>query len=326
MDPWFRVAFLIAILLFIYMIFHFYWMIQLRYNPNLFSLYTPDNFYIDPSHKRAFQQRVKTGSQIAKNSSIIIASLVRDVEHNIRHLMSKVEQIGAHFRDYRLLIVENDSQDKTREKLLEWSRRNNRVIVLGCGYNAPVCKLNLPRTVGHSVDKSRISKMVYLRNIYIQEIQRNYSNFDYTFMWDLDIIGMTYLDGIFHSLAVMNEQPNVNVICANGVYRWPIGTIFYDTYAISENEDTFHIDTKAFHDIAKSLNFKYFLGEDPVDVESCFSGFAIYRNSSMINPRVFYDMTPDPFNVECEHARFNKKIPGIKLVNPSMINLVLVNT
>jgi hypothetical protein len=65
-------------------------------------------------------------------------------------------------------------------------------------------------------------------------------------------------------------------------------------------------------------------GDEPFEVDSCFSGFAIYRTSSLLDPSVRYDMS-GPDNIECEHVRLNTKIKGKKIVNPSMINFVLLN-
>lgn len=326
-EPWLKVAFLISLIVFIFLVFKFYWVVHVNYNKGLFSLYTPDNFHISDEHVPLFKRRVANGKRIAKNSKIIVTTLVRDVSHNMDHIQKKVNGIVSHFADYRILIVENDSHDDTREKLLKWANRDKRVQILGCGVNAKKCNMSFQKTVGHSVDRKRIEKMAILRNIYLDEIKNNplYRDFDYTFMWDLDVIGMTYLDGVYNSLSIMNENPNIDTVCANGVYQWPISTVFYDTYAILEKDDHFHIDNKAMHDIVKSLKFKYFLGEEPIDVESCFSGFAIYRTKCLLAPNVYYDMTPDPNNIECEHTRLNKKISGKKIVNPSMINLIVLN-
>ena len=63
-----------------------------------------------------------------------------------------------------------------------------------------------------------------------------------------------------------------------------------------------------------------------VDVDSCFSGFAIYRTEALLGEEVVYDMTPkEEGNIECEHVRFHRKLKGRKVVNPSMIHYILLN-
>jgi hypothetical protein len=183
----------------------------------------------------------------------------------------------------------------------------------------------MPKTDGHSVDRTRIEKMVKLRNIYLEEIKENYWDWDYTIMWDLDLIGNIYVDGIEHSMGLFSKNLDVSTICSYGIYRWGLMTLFYDTYALVHLNENFHIDDKLYHDIKKGWwDARYKRGDDPFEVDSCFSGFAIYKTSALVDENVIYDMSPLG-NLECEHTRLNKKIKGKKLVNPSMINYVLLN-
>ncbi len=298
----------------------------MMYNSTVLSLYTPDTF---PLHDAAkYDERCKNGLLDASKKRVVIAGMVRDVASRLPEIKKKVLRVAKIFKDYQILIVENDSKDQTREMLLEWAHENPNVTILGCGGNVPKCSISLAKekTDGHHVDRRRIEKMVYLRNIYLQEIKEKYPLYDYSIFWDMDMIGSVYLDGICNSLGYLNEKSNVDVVCANGMYRWGPLTLFYDTYALLHKGEPFHIDHKTCHDIRKGLwEVKYDRGEEPVEVDSCFSGFAIYRNSSLLPISVYYDMSPEN-NLECEHVRLNMKIDGIKVVNPSMINLVLENS
>lgn len=299
----------------------------MMYNSSVLSFYTPDTFPI--TNRSEWERKVNMGETKAANSKVIITALLRDVESRIPEIKKKAERVGKLFRDYRILIVENDSTDRTRELLLEWTAHNPKVTILGCGHNVKKCSIpKSPKTDGHYVDYQRIEKMTRLRNIYLDEIKRSYSpndGWDYVVMWDLDMLGSVYLDGIHHSMGYLEEHPDVDVVCSYGIYRWGALVLFYDTYALLHPNEEFHIDMKSIHDIRKGWwEAKYQRGDEPFDVDSCFSGFAIYRTDSLMNEDVFYDMSP-PGNVECEHVRLNKKIRGKKVVNPSMINFVLLN-
>jgi hypothetical protein len=265
---------------------------------------------------------------------VIIATMVRDVNHKIPQIIQKIERTGQLFLDYVVLIVENDSEDGTRASLLEWAKKNPRVKVLGCGVNVQECKLpKAPKTVGHGIERPRIQKMVDLRNIYLDEIKNEYSGvsggtpeYEYVIMWDTDLIGSVYLDGIANSVGILSEQPDIDTICANGIYRWGLFTIFYDTYALIHKGEKFHVRDKMKHDIRKGLwEARYNRGDPIVEVDSCFSGFAIYRTECLLDQDVKYEMTSDPTNVLCEHHTICSKIKGKKMLNPSMINYVLLN-
>lgn len=299
----------------------------MMYNSSVLSFYTPDTFPIN--NKDELEYTINIGERHAKDCNVIITSLLRDVESRVPDIRKKVERVGNLFRDYRVFIVENDSSDKTRSLLLKWAAENPKVTILGCGYNALSCSLpKSPKTEGHYVDRQRIEKMTRLRNIYLDEIKRFCSlndGWDYVIMWDLDMLGSVYLDGIQHTMGFLKSHPDVNVVCSYGIYRWGTMVLFYDTYALLHLNEEFHIDMKTIHDIRKGWwETGYQRGDTPFEVDSCFSGFAIYRTSSLLGDSVFYDMSP-PGNLECEHVRLNKKIKGKKVINPSMINFVLLN-
>ena len=299
----------------------------MMYNSSIVSFYTPEVFpFATASTEQQYTRYVFKGEKHALQSRCIVTALVRDVADRLPEIKKKAERVGALFADYRILIVENDSSDGTRKLLLEWSRENPKVSVLGCGINVEECSLpKMPKTDGHQVDRGRIEKMVTLRNIYLDHIKTEYPDFDYVVMWDLDMIGNVYLDGIQNTLGWLAERPEIDVVCAYGIYRWGLFTLFYDTYALLHLGEKFHIDLKTIHDIRKGIwEAKYSRGDPLVPVDSCFSGFAVYRVSGLLGDGVIYDMSGED-NLECEHVRLNVKIKGRKVINPSMINLVLLN-
>ena len=313
------------------MILKYYWKIQMMYNSSVLSFYTPDTFPIVEGAE--YSSQCDLGEKYASTQKVIITSLLRDVADRLPEIKRKAEKVGELFKDYKILIVENDSTDGTREALLQWSRENHKVVILGCGYGAKECKLpKMPKTEGHGVDRPRIEKMVRLRNVYLEEIKLHYpaEEWPYTIMWDLDMIGSIYLDGIANTMGLMAspEGKNISVVCSYGIYRWGALTLFYDTYALLHLGENFQIEDKTIHDIRKGWwEAKYQRGDEPFEVDSCFSGFAIYKTSAFEDrdvQKVEYDMS-GPDNLECEHVRLNKKIKGKKLVNPSMINFVLLN-
>jgi hypothetical protein len=327
MEITFKIVFFVTLAITLIILWKWYWRLQIMYNSSILSLYTPDTFPIPETLKEQYNNTVSYGKKVMSKSGIIITALVRDVAHKLPEITQKAERMGSLFGDYRILIVENDSSDGTREKLLEWHFKNPRVTILGCGYNVDECHMSkMPKTDGHGVDRIRIEKMVKLRNIYLEEIKRSDPyRFQYVAMWDMDLLGSIYFDGVQHTIGYMDKNPDVDVVCAYGIYRWGILTLFYDTYALLHKGEQFHIDMKTAHDIRKGLwEAKYDRGEDPVEVDSCFSGFALYRTSSLLDEDVLYDMSGED-NLECEHVRLNIKIKGKKVVNPSMINFVLLN-
>lgn len=323
----------VALVLFIYLLWKKYWRVQLHFNSTSLALYTPDTFPLREENEQIYDERIVMGRTHASQSTVVICGMLRDASSNLKNIQLRVEKLGATFKDYRVLIVENDSADDTRPLLLKWVKENPRVTVLGCGVNMcedEGCHLSLPKTEGHGVDRRRIDKMIYLRNIYLDYVRTHYPSMDYTIVWDLDIIGSVYLDGVHNSMGYLSPsidpRRETSVMTANGMYRWGLLTLYYDTYALLQHGEGFDINYKTASDVRKGLGFRYIRGQAPVEVQSAFGGFAIYRTSALLSPNVNYEQSPsDGENIMCEHTNLCKKMVGKVYVNPSMIHYVLLN-
>ena len=111
------------------------------YNSSVTSIYTPESFTIYPGAERDLENSFVQGKRIAAEKGIIFTGLLRDAGKAIPAIRKKVEQVGSKFKNYRVLLVENNSKDGTREKLLQWAKENPRVTILGCGVNVEECSI-----------------------------------------------------------------------------------------------------------------------------------------------------------------------------------------
>lgn len=316
------VLFMFALILLIYLVWKCYWRIQLMYNSDIAGMYTPKLFKIVNENTHKYYTNL--GFSRMSKKSIVICVLLRDVSNKIKEIREKAEKLGKRFEDYRVLIVENDSKDGTRKKLLKWRNDNDKVIILGCGINSEKeCRIPTAekKTVGHNVDRERINKMVVLRNIYLDFVKKNMMDYDYCAVWDMDVVGTVYIDGVANSLGYLSDRENIDAMCSYGIYRWGPLKIYYDTYAHIDEGDNFHINLKTIHDIKKGLGVQYERGTPPVKVISCFGGFTIYKIKSLENKKYTF---PSENNLECEHVTLNKQLLNVYM-NPSMINLILLN-
>jgi hypothetical protein len=270
-------------------------------------------------------QSQKQGKQHAKNSRVVICGLIRDGQDKLSQNITLIEKIAKMFSDYRILVVENDSEDATRNVLLEWAKRNPKVSVLGCGVNEPVCKMRMPPTIGHEISNRRIEKMAILRNIYIDYIKNHLSDFDYLLIYDFDLVGYIYKDGIKDSFNILHNEPNVQGITANGV----IGSRYYDPFAIFgqdspscfDNEVEKRLDEKRLllDGVVPSTNdkeFRFRPNHGLIPVKSAFAGLAIYRIPRILNTNASY--TAKCPGITCEHTAFAEALGGI-YINPKMV-------
>lgn len=309
--------FLFSLLLLAVLIWKNYWKFESRANQNFLGPYTPDYFRFSRDSK--FRERVIKGTLIAKDSTLVVCGMIRDGEARIAGVRERVGMLKGLFRKVKVLIVENDSKDSTRQLLLEWAREDPDVEILGCGINSESCTLSLPKTDGHRVDEPRLRKMASLRNVYRDRIDEKYSDFSFVLVWDIDVLGSLYIDGFLTSVASFASKENPDGVCANGLYIWPGFSLYYDTFAHKDPDLNWTSSmNKNVQDVIKSLYAKTIPADGELKpLTSCFSGATLYKISSFLKNRY------DTDGKVCEHDSLSK---GLKMfLNTGMIHYILLN-
>lgn len=283
-----------------------------------------------------YKNQVFKGLKFIKTKGLVITGLIRNAEFNIPFLKKFYNVIKSITKKSIFIIIENDSEDDTRARLLEWQKEDSTIIIL-CDYNkegnVPVCNI----TGHHQVykDKSphvaRIRKLSYLRNIYIDYIEHyiNLEEFEYLCVMDLDLNGSLYLDGVLHSFYQMSVDSTISGIACNGMVKsFKNGETYfkyYDSFAFVEfgepHEWSNEFD-KSSHDedVLNYVTQKYHNNMNIDKVTSAFGGFCIYRLQEIIKSKARYEFSRNN-KLSCEHAHFHKKLNKL-VVNPRMIFLI----
>src|SRR5207237_9952700 len=94
--------FFIVLILLVIIVWKSYWKLQMMYNSSILSFYTPDTF--PPTDQHNLDCMTHIGEQKARESKVIITSLLRDVESRIPEIKKKVERVGGMFMDYHVFI------------------------------------------------------------------------------------------------------------------------------------------------------------------------------------------------------------------------------
>jgi len=289
-----------------------------------------NNFRIPAPMRKRFVDEFTDGFAKMKERKVVIAGLLRDRVRVVDHLRRHSEMIGELFKDYRVIVVENDSVDGTRQKLDEWQKQNNKVVIIGG-------KMNLMRTTNRSGANPRIGKMVLLRNMYLEYVENHLSDFDYLIVNDMDIFGSCYHEGIASSIHHMEKNQDADMIACNGCFfnqdRNPDRSYnknyvyyrleYYDTFPYVPVGTQYIWNTereKLQHDrdyIRYTAN-RYKLG-DPIErLLSAFAGLAIYRIRSLKGHS--YQLAKN--KISCEHSMLNVQLKTC-YINPSMIYFIL---
>ncbi|MEM9819879.1 MAG: hypothetical protein AAF985_02360 [Bacteroidota bacterium] len=265
----------------------------------------PEAWYPCQGDPQVYFDRLESGYQKMKEQSIVICGLARDLIDGLPNAMARIECLGKKFKDYRVVIVENDSVDGTAEMLQYWQRVNPKVQVLSQQLNA--------QKWADVQDLARTTAMANYRNQYLDYVRAQQYAFDFLLVFDLDIpLGFSY-DGIAHSFS----YPDWDVMASNGILVPPFGNpiaqaLFFDAFAFRQKGQL----TKPDLTTINQLQFQR--GEALVPVESAFGGLAIYREEGILAGARYGGQ-------DCEHVVLHQWLQqngfSKQFLNPSQIVL-----
>ncbi len=271
---------------------------------------------------RLFNERVESGQKLMGSSSVVICGLVRNCEDSLLRNIPITEKLRTYFKESHVIIIENDSTDKTKSILKDWESKTDNIIISSEDYGTQtIPDSNNLHPKGRFFSKNRIEKMAKYRNMYLDIIKEKL-NPDFVIMIDLDIYRFD-LDGVLNSFGFKSDW---HCISANGrkiTMQSPIWPIFYDTYAFKEYDDysptTYEeiiINQKKLAKLKKKGPF--------LRVNSGFNGLAIYKWDSIKKLSYKVESNDDDIvSCKCEHQTFHEEM--IKnghnqiYINPSMI-------
>jgi hypothetical protein len=229
------------------------------------------------------------GERAIKNKNLILCTCVRDAEDNINNIKKLYRYFTRYFNKVKLLVMENDSKDKTREKLLDLKSDIN-IDVIGCGLNSNVCniKLNNDRT---SRNYKRFRRMAIVRNELVSHIKKIQNNYNYCIMFDGDMKLNIYTNGFLESMYHLEYKHHIDAISCYGLGYASLLVLnkIYDgiAYKPVDNDNLINLLTT-------------FRLSNLTKVISSFNGLSIYKLPFTDN--IKYDIKTK----ECEHISFNK--------------------
>ncbi len=272
------------------------------------SCFPESDFGCPPAEADRFAERVARGRERMRSRRVVFCGLARDVRESLPSVSARIERAGEMFRDYRVVLFENDSSDGTLGYLWAWCQENPRVTVLSEF-------LETPRW-GQVRDSQRMFQMAACRNRYLARVVDRFADFDYAVVLDTDIPqGFSY-----EGLADTFGRDDWDVMGSNGVLLRSYGgytgaSMFFDAWAYRDVGDT---KARDFGEV----NGRAFRRGDPlVPVWSCFGGLAVYRMEGLCSG-VRYG------GEDCEHVVLHRRLRrrgfDRQFLNPSQIVLYSV--
>lgn len=242
-------------------------------------------------------------------SSIIVCSIVRNAENGLKKNIPVIKKLCQYFKDYRIIIYENDSTDATKSLLQSWMDEDpNHVIAL---LNETDSSSTIPNAQSIKANpffcNKRIAKMAAIRNHYLDYIEEENLEADYLMVVDLDVAKL-FLEGILTCFS--QNVPEWDAVTAFGYSTSPsFRRRYHDSYALVEygNENAPQTE-KSIHDAASSF-IKKLQTSQWTGVYSAFGGLAIYRFDKIKGLR--YKVIPNDdarVEVRCEHFSLHQQM------------------
>jgi hypothetical protein len=255
--------------------------------------------------------------------SALVAGLARNCAPALPKTLSRLDDMCGSFRAIEYIVVTNDSHDQTMSILHEWSDQRANVLI--------VCLDGLAGAVSH-----RTVRLSIARNIYLRELQRRTEGLcgpDLLVVADLDGVNSNLITGSEFERAIAAAPAEWGAIFANqrlGYYD--IWALRHPTWSPDDcwarvkaiRRPFFFRRSHSKRTIAHNVWFKQVRidpSETPIEVESAFGGFAIYRTRYLEN--AWYGGIDEAGNEVCEHVAFNAAVSrngGRLFITPCLLN------
>lgn len=258
------------------------------------------------------------GQKRMKRTKAIIGGLVHNNEKTLAEDVEFLHRMGRRFLDYKILLVENDSKDKTASVMNNLCLDQRLICVM--------IQLHVPESsFWGNLDFHRFATLAAVRNRGLDHLRDlrmlgMLDGFDILMWTEMDLTEhnnglnpMFELDSVATTFG-RRDHPSFDLICANGVIE---EGQFRDTLPLVSYEPEFRdvprggVWVHNMHEIRDGISF--------IPVETCFGGLGIYNFSTLMDSSCRYH----PETGVCEHLSLHRcmKENGLNrmFINPVMV-------
>jgi glycosyltransferase involved in cell wall biosynthesis len=212
----------------------------------------------------------------ASDQKILICGVARDVAAAVPQTIANIEELGKRFKDYRVIIYENNSTDGSTGLLKQWAAENRHVQVISENLSAD------------QLAPSRTERIAAARNRTLQVArQPDYADYPLLLMADLDFRHRWPIEQIVQTVESDLEW---DCVAANGIDH--NGSI-YDWYAY--RDQTFPVGPEIIGDCwwtplpGRGARISK---QSWAPVYSAFGGLAIYKREAILPHSYSGTVTP----------------------------------
>jgi hypothetical protein len=268
-------------------------------HPTYYTHQFPD-YAFPPLHPEVYWPIVDKGRHMIEDKTIVVCGLAHNIRDRMHQTFSTLIHAVKNFQDYRIIIFENDSDDNTREAIIEYTQQNKKVELILCSEDE-MCKLKAKARMQNV--ETRMHMMADYRNRYLDRIYTVYKDWDYMMVVDMDLHGTFSENGFFHTMGLVDEW---DACACYGLMGMP--ALFGDKL--------FMYDGLAYVDINNHYGFLEYarkiivldtivgghakVGDPLLPCRSAFNGMCIYKINQLNQAQ--YD------GGYCEHVTFHEQL------------------
>lgn len=248
-----------------------------------------------------FREKTRRGYERMKGISLVICGIARNDGETLPRTIRRLEKTGRLFRDYRVVVFENDSTDRTPALLRQWEAENDRVMILSESL------LDLP-----VLSSGRFPLLAYCRNRYLDYLKgsRDLGGFEYVMVVDMDLKGGWSLDGLASSFA----ETGWDAMAANSIGYHNLRRTYYDKLALQPQSV---LKTGLFYRLCGE-GWQFRRNGPLAPVRSAFGGLCLYRREALLSRRYSGSFGG---RETCEHQALNADGTWRFYLNPSQITV-----
>jgi hypothetical protein len=270
--------------------------------------------------REEYYARLLKGVSRCGNHNVVITGLCRNIIDVLPQTAARLRKTAELFKEAKILIYENDSNDGTSEALKEEFEGDNNVIlkqdITGHKMYGKTRELERPMYLG---------KLRQMCNGWIRDINKFFP-VDYIVVIDLDLDGGWSYDGILNSFGYDHwsamtangfEYKEKKIESEQGVEYLEYERLFFDTFAYKKYGSWEVLDSE------ETNKLRFERGDEPFRVYSNFNGVGIYKYEDMIDCTFGAHQNPDGTVINEWSFMHNQMIKnGCDIyLNPSLITL-----
>ncbi len=255
--------------------------------------------------------------------SVVIAGLARNCAEGLRTTLPRLSQFCHTFRKLRFVFVTNDNEDDTEEVLRTWARGRSDVEIIQLD------------GLKHSAQQ-RTVRIAAARAAYLSAFWRGVAageKYDLLMVADLDGLNANLVSDPDFTKAINSAPDGWGAVFANqrGTY-YDIWALRHPTWCPGDCWEPVRdakrrwFGGKAAAAKAKQINITARQihidpGELPIEVQSAFGGFGIYRTEFLTGAQ-YLGLSPQG-GLVCEHVSFNEAVRqngGALYILPALLN------